>query len=443
MNMSHNPVTTATELETATVRKVRTRIVPFVFLLMVIAFLDRINVGFAALTMNKELALTSQQFGLLSGIFFWGYFLFEIPSNLLLHRIGARIWLARILISWGVVAVLTGFVQTAMHLYVLRFLLGVAEAGYFPGIILYLTYWFRQKQLAQAFALFSMSIPVANVIGAPLSGVILDHVHWLGLSSWRWLLILEGIPALLGGALTYVLLPSRPAEAKFLTNDEKHSLAAALASEEQQKTEGGLFRVFEALAHGRVWHLTAIYFLAIVGHYTMIFWMPQLIQAGTGTYSNTAVGALVMVPYLVALGAMMLIGRSSDRSNERRYHAALPLIAGAVSFLMLGGTAMRSVVLTVALWSIVASAINSFWAPFWALPNEFLAGFSAAAGIALINSLGNLGGFVGPYAMGAANKMTGSFRGGLVFAGLCWFLSAALLLLLSKRTPAQTSRETQ
>jgi MFS transporter, ACS family, tartrate transporter len=432
--MAASRVTAATEMEAEAVRKVRVRIVPFVFLLMVIAFLDRINVGFAALTMNKELALTSQQFGLLSGIFFWGYFLFEIPSNLLLHKIGARIWMTRILISWGVVAVLTGLVQTAMHLYALRFLLGVAEAGYFPGIILYLTYWFRQKQLAQTFALFAMAIPVANIIGAPLSGAILDHVHWLGLSSWRWLLILEGVPALLGGALTYVLLPSRPAEAKFLSNDEKQSIAVALASEERQKAERGHVRVLEALAYGRVWHLTAIYFTAIVGQYTMTFWMPLLIQGGTGTHSNATVGVLVMVPYLAALGAMMLTGRSSDKSNERRYHAALPLIAGAVSFLLLGGHSTGSVVLTVALWSIVASAINSFWAPFWALPNEFLAGFSAAAGIALINSLGNLGGFVGPYAMGAANKMTGSFRGGLAFAGLSWFLSAALLLLLPRRT---------
>jgi MFS transporter, ACS family, tartrate transporter len=202
VSMPTSPPLAPTDVEARTIRKVRRRIIPFVFVLMVIAFLDRINIGFAALTMNKELAITSQQFGFLSGIFFFGYFIFEVPNNLLLHKIGARIWIARILISWGIVAMLTGFVQTAVHLYILRFLLGAAEAGYFPGILLYLTYWFRQRQLAHTFALFLAAIPIASIGGAPLSGVILDHVHWFGGSGWRCLLILEGIPAILGGVLT-------------------------------------------------------------------------------------------------------------------------------------------------------------------------------------------------------------------------------------------------
>src|SRR5215468_6113960 len=223
------------EIEARTLRKLQTRIIPFVFVLFVIAILDRNNIGFAALTMNKELAITSQQYGFIAGVFFFGYFVFEVPSNLLLHKLGARVWLARILITWGIVAILTGFARTAIHLYTLRFLLGVAEAGYFPGIVLYLTYWFSQRRLAHAIALLCCGSAIANIVGAPISGVILDHCHWFGVSSWRWLLILEGIPAVIGGLLAYFMLPSRPAEATFLTSEEKDWIRAELAREEQQK----------------------------------------------------------------------------------------------------------------------------------------------------------------------------------------------------------------
>jgi len=421
-------------IEARATRKLRTRIIPFVFVLFVIAFVDRINIGFAALTMNKELALASEQYGFISGIFFFGYFIFEIPSNLMLHKIGARIWIARILVSWGIVAMLTGFAKAASHLYVLRFLLGVAEAGFFPGILLYLTYWFRQRQLAHAIALFMTGNPVASLIGAPLSGVILDHIHWLGLSSWRWLLILEGIPAILGGILTYVLLPGRPQDAEFLTMEEKNWIKAELASEEQQKLATRQVTVGQTLTHGRVWHLSGILITALISTYAMTFWMPQLLKALSSHYSNTAVGLFVMIPYVVALPAMILVSRSSDRALERRYHAAIPAIIGAIALMLLGATATSSTFLSVMLWSFVASGICSFLAPFYSLPNEFLAGFSAAAGIALINSVGNLGGFVGPYAMGAINKWTGSFRGGLVFAGFSLFVSAMLTLALRKRT---------
>jgi len=435
--MGTNPALAPNDIETRTIRKLRTRIIPFVFVLMVIAFLDRINVGFAALTMNKELAISSQQFGFLSGIFFFGYFIFEMPSNLLLHKIGARIWIARILVTWGIVAMLTGFVQTAVHLYILRFLLGMAEAGYFPGILLYLTYWFRQRQLAHTFALFLTAIPVANIIGAPLSGVILDHVHWLGVGSWRWLLILEGIPAILGGVLTYFLLPARPAEAKFLTIEERNWITTELAREERNKTAKRRITVVQTLGHRRVWHLTAIYFPATLGFYSMTFWMPQLIKASSNKYSNTTVGMLVMIPYLVALAAMIVVGRSSDRRLERHYHAAIPLIIGAISFVLLSTISTGSVFLSVMLWCLVASGVECAWSPIWSLPNEFLTGFSAAAGIAFINSIGNLGGFFGPYAIGAISKTTGSFHGGLVFAGISLFMSAMLLLALKKQTEQQ------
>lgn len=423
-----------TAVETRTIRKLQTRIIPFVFVLFVISFLDRINIGFAALTMNRELAISSQEYGLLAGVFFFGYFLFEVPSNLLLHKIGARVWLARILVTWGIVAILTGFARTASQLYALRFLLGVAEAGYIPGIFLYLTYWFSQRHLARAIALFCTANPVASVLGAPLSGLILDHVHWFGLSSWRWLLILEGLPAIIGGVLTYFLLPARPAEASFLASEEKEWITEELQREEQQKVAGSRITTGRALIHARVWHLTAAYFLALIGMYSMNFWMPQLVKSLSAGYSNTIVGVLVMIPYAAALPFMILISRSSDQKSERRYHSAIPLIVAAIGFLLLGTATRPSVVLSITLWCFVAIGIYSLLGPFWALPPEFLTGASAAAGIALVNSVGNLGGFVGPYVIGASGKAAGHFQRGLVFSAVSLFGSAALILALRRPT---------
>src|SRR5262249_49012015 len=300
------------------------------------------------------------------------------------HKLGARVWITRILISWGIVAILTGFVQTVFHLYIFRFLLGVAEAGYFPGIALYLTYWFPQRHLAHAMALLIAAGPVAYLVNAPLSGAILDHVHWFGLSSWRWLLILEGIPAVVGGILTYFLLPGRPVEARFLTVEEKDWITEELGGQEHEKSLAGRIEVHEALVHGRVWHLTAIYFTFSASMYTMVFWMPLLLKGLSSQYSNFGVGILVMIPYLVALAAMLVVAHSSDLTLERRFHAAIPAIIAAVFLLSLATTAISSAFLSVVLWCFVGAGIFSLYGPFWALPNEFLSGFSAAAGIALI-----------------------------------------------------------
>jgi len=430
--MITSPVDSAA-LEARTIRKASVRIIPFVFILFVVAALDRNNIGFAALTMNRELGITSQQYGFIAGIFFFGYFIFEIPSNLLLHRIGARIWIARILVTWGVITIVSGFARSAHQLYATRFLLGFAEAGYFPGILLYLTYWFREQHFAQTVALFLTANPVANIVGAPFSGIILDHVHWLGLSGWRWLLILEGVPAVIGGVLTYFLLPGRPAEAKFLTPEEKVWITTELEREEREKVAGGQVTVAQVLVHGRIWHLTAIYFTALLGFYSMIFWMPQLVKALSSQYSNTTVGILVMIPYLIGLPVMILVSRSSDRRLERRYHAALPLLVAAAALVLLGLLAPSSVFLALILWGLVASGVFSLWGPFWGLPNQFLTGYSAAAGIALINCFGNLGGFVGPYTLGAIENQTGSFKIGLVFVGLSLLTSTILILVLPKR----------
>ena len=419
------------------VRKLQMRIIPFVFLLYIISFLDRINIGFAALTMNKELAITSKQFGLVAGIFFFGYFLFEIPSNLLLHKLGARIWIARILITWGILAMLTGLVQSVSQLYAVRFLLGLAEAGYFPGIALYLTYWFRQRDQAQAIALFLAGIPVTSILGGPVSGFILDHVHWLSVSSWRWLLILEGIPAVVGGVLTYFLLPSRPAEAKFLNKEEKDWIEAGLATEEREKLASHKISAVQALLNRRIWHLGLIGFTLNTGMYTMNFWMPKLVKSLSSGYSNSLIGVLVMIPHLVGLPVMVLVSRSSDRRRERRFHAAIPAITAGIALASLGAT--HSIFGTVVLLSFAALGIYSVYGPFYSLPGDFLTGFAAASGIALVSSLANLGGFAGPYATGWISQKTGSLYGGLAVAGISLFASATLMLLLPRRLPGNVS----
>ncbi len=423
--------------EAETIQKIRRRIIPFVFLLYIISFLDRINIGFAALTMNRELAISSKQFGLVAGIFFFGYFLFEIPSNLMLHKVGARIWIARILITWGILATLTGFVRSVPQLYGVRFLLGLAEAGYFPGIALYLTYWFRQRDQAQAIALFLAGIPVTSILGAPVSGFILDHVHWLSISSWRWLLILEGIPAVVGGVLTYFLLPSRPAEAKFLSKEEKAWIAAELASEEREKLANHNISALQALMNKRIWHLGLIGFTLNTGMYTMNFWMPKLVKSLSAGYSNSLIGLLVMIPHLVGLPVMVLVSRSSDRRQERRYHAAIPAITAGIALASLGAT--HSVFPTVLLLSFAALGIYSVYGPFYSLPGDFLTGFAAASGLALVSSLANLGGFAGPYATGWISQRTGSLYGGLAVAGVSLFASATLMMLLPRRLRGNAS----
>ncbi len=429
--MAAGSAVVADDIESKTTRKLRRRLVPLLFLLYIVAYLDRINIGFAALTMNAELAVTSAQFGLLLGIFFCGYFIFEIPSNLLMHRIGARIWIARILITWGIVAMLTGAVRNVPQLYGMRFLLGVAEAGFFPGILLYLTYWFRECDQARVIALFGAALPVSSVLGSPISGFILDHAHWGAISSWRWLLILEGLPAVLCGILTYFLLPSRPAEATFLTPDERNWITRELAREEKEKTGGHALPALRALAHPRVWQLAGVLFGFDVGLYGMSFYMPQAVKALSGGHSNTGTGFLVMLPHLAGLVAMVLVSRSSDRRLERRYHAAIPLIAGGLALLLLGST--TSFFLSLLLWSIAAMGLYGFFGPFFSMPGSFLAGFSAASGIALVNSVGNLGGFAGPSIIGAMAGGARGIYGGIAVAGLAMFASAALVLLMPRK----------
>ena len=427
----------ATEFERKTTRKLRVRIIPFIFVLYIVAFLDRTNIAVAKLTMIGELGVTETQYGLLSGIFFVGYFLLEIPSNLLLHRVGARVWIARIMVTWGIVAMIGGFVQSVSQLYIVRFLLGVAEAGFAPGMLLYLTYWFRQREQAQAVGLYLAAIPVAGIVGTPLSGIILDHVQWIGVSSWRWLLILEGLPAVVLGIVTYFALPSGPDEARFLTADEKQWLRTELAREDESRRAQTHFSALQALTSRRVLRLVVVYFGILMGFYGLTFYGPGLVKSFTIGSSNTAIGLLASIPAIVGLAAMTLISRNSDRTRERRYHVAIPVIVAAAA-LMLLGVAHTTLVL-VTLLSLAAIGAYGFFGPFWAIPSEFLSGFSAAAGLALINSAGNLAGFVSPYAIGAISTKTGAPILGLALAGGCMFVAAILVVRVPQSMDARAS----
>jgi len=414
------------EVNDAAAGKIQRHLLPFLFLLYVIAYLDRINVGFAALTMNRELGLSSTQYGLLSGIFFWGYFLFELPSNLILERVGARTWIARILVTWGVVSFATGFAQSAMQLYVARFLLGVAEAGFFPGMLLYLTYWFRQRDLAQSIGLFMTALPAASILGGPLSGWILDHVHAFGLSSWRWVLILEALPAVGGGILTYLFLPNGPAEAAFLSSEHKASLTAALRAEAGAKARATNDAVLRTAGNPRVLYLAAVAFLFMIGLYVTGFWMPQSIKAVGRGLDHTAIGLLVMVPNGVGLCAMVLVSRSSTRRAERQWHAAGSLLTAAAGFFLVGSAG--SLPSCIALWSVAAAGLYGFIGPFWSMPGQFLTGRAAATALATICSIGNLGGFFGLPAVGSMATRTGDLIGGFRLVAVAIAMSAVLLL---------------
>jgi ACS family tartrate transporter-like MFS transporter len=425
-NASSAATVTSADVHGDTARTIRRNLLPFLFVLYVIAYLDRINIGFAALTMNQELGLSSEQYGLLSGIFFWGYFLFEVPSNLILERIGARVWIARILVSWGVVSLATAFAQSAQQLYLARFLLGVAEAGFFPGIMMYLTYWFRQRELAQAIGLFMTALPTASIIGGPLSGWILGHVHALGLSGWRWVLILEALPAIVGGVFCYLRLPNGPAEARFLTPMQQASLTSALRAEEAFKSNSHSNSVLSTLRDPRVLYLAVIAFLFMIGNYVNGFWMPQSIKAVGHGLSYLTIGLLVMVPNMIGLCVMVLVSRSSSRRGECHWHAALSLISAASAFCFVGtATNLPACIL---LWSIATSGLYGFIGPFWSMPGRFLTGRAAAVALASICAIGNLAGFVGPAAIGTLASRAGGLAEGFRYIALALLLGGALLL---------------
>lgn len=419
--------------EQATVRKVTLRIIPFMFLLYIVSYLDRANIGYAALEMNKELALTSEAFGFISGIFFIGYFLFEVPSNVMLNKYGARVWIARILVTWGAIAAATAFAQTANQLYVLRFFLGVAEAGFFPGVIVYLTYWFRAKELATTVALFTAAIPVSYIIGAPLSTWIMDNIKWFDWSGWRWMLFLEGVPAVFLGIACFLFLTDKPEQAKWLTQQEKDWLLAELERDRQSRKNVKRLGVLQTMVNKKVLYLAFIYFVYQCGSLGVGYWMPQIIKGFSSDLSHTQIGLIAMVPYIVATAAMIIWSRSSDRRNERKMHSAIPLAVAALG--LIGAGMLPSAVASMAMICVALSGLYSFKSPFWALPTLFLDRATAAVSIAVINSIGNLGGFVGPSMIGVVKGNSQSAATGLLFLSallVIAFLMTALMRVTNK-----------
>jgi MFS transporter, ACS family, tartrate transporter len=402
-----------------TLAKITLRLIPFMFVLYIVAFLDRVNVGFAALQMNEDLGFSDTIYGIGAGIFFIGYFVFEVPSNLIMEKVGARIWIARIMLTWGVISSAMFLVGGETSFYILRFLLGVAEAGFFPGMILYLTYWFPARERARAVALFMAAIPLSGVIGSPLSGAILTLDGLAGFAGWQIMFLAEGIPAVLLGIVVLFFLPDGPDDARWLEPEERGWLREALERENRIKSEHGEYTTLQALTNGKVWLLSAIYFGVVTSVYGVSLWLPLIIEdlSGFGTF---AVGLLGAVPYVAGAVGMVLFARHSDTTGERRWHVAVAAFIATVGLVLTGVTA-SPVVEMVAL-TLAALGIYSTLATFWSLPTAFLSGTAAAAGIALINSVGNLGGFVGPYVVGFLSDTTGSFYAGLL-------LLAALILV--------------
>lgn len=414
-------------LEERTLKKVTWRLIPFLLLLYVIAYLDRVNVGFAALQMNQDLGFSAAVYGFGAGVFFVGYALCEIPSNLVLARVGARVWIARIMVTWGAVSVAMMFVRTPESFYVLRFLLGVAEAGFFPGIIYYLSDWFPAAQRARAVSWFMTAIPLSIVIGGPLAGLFLEMNGLLGLTGWQWLFLLEGIPAVVLGIVVFFYLTDRPEQARWLSAEEKAWLIGRIRAEQMHAKERHNVGLSAALAHPMVWALGFICFAFQAGSYGLILWVPQILKGLSGL-SNLQVGLISAIPFAGAAIGMVLIGAHSDRTGERILHVAMPMLLGAIGFTataFIGSPVPALITLTIAAIGDLGSR-----GPFWALPGGFLAGTASAGGIALINTIGAVGGFVGPYAVGLVKSATGEYTGGLLLLALLLLASAITTLRL-------------
>ncbi len=424
--MTHNLNLDSAQQDNAIYNRVTWRIMPILFLSYVVSYLDRVNVGFAKLQMMADLNLSDTVYGLGAGIFFIGYFLFEIPSNLILHKVGARLWIARIMISWGVISGAMVFINSAPLFYLMRFLLGLAEAGFFPGVILYMTYWYPSVRRGRIYAVLMSAVAVSGVIGGPLSGWIMQITSGVfGMAGWQWMFVLEALPAMILGIIIFKALPDRIASVHWLGAEEKQILIGNLQQDELVKQKMDLAQVVRSAP---VWHLTTIYFTLVMGLYGVSFWLPTMIKA-TGVRDILLVGVLTAIPYFAATLGMLFTGRSSDRHRERRWHLAVPMLLGGLGLLLSTlfhqNTALAMLWLTVALAGILGGI-----AVFWSLPTALLSDTGAALGIALINSMGNLAGFVSPFLIGWMKDLTHSTDAGMIMLTGALFIGAVLTLMV-------------
>ncbi|MDC4507779.1 MFS transporter [Acinetobacter baumannii] len=419
-----------TTIRKSAYRKIAFRLMPFLMLCYFCAYLDRVNVGFAKLQMMSDLQFSEAVYGLGAGIFFIGYFLCEVPSNIVLHKVGARRWIARIMITWGILSGCFAFVQTEWQFYTLRFLLGVAEAGLAPGLLLYLTYWFPSYRRARMTVLWFIAIPISGMIGGPLSGLIMDRmsgVHgWFG---WQWMFVIEAIPTVIVGLLVLAVLKDSVQDANWLTQDEKNLVKQELAQDNQHKE--GHASVKEFIADKRLWLLAGIYFCVVMGQYAITFWLPTLIR-NSGISDNWHIGLLTSLPYMCAIVVMILAGRSGDHFQERRWHLIIPMCAGAIA-LTFATLFASNLTLSLICLCIAASGVLTASSLFWMLPTNFLGGVSAAAGIAAVNSFANLAGFCSPYLIGWITTNTGSNAIGMFLITAVLIFGASLVL----RVPAK------
>jgi ACS family tartrate transporter-like MFS transporter len=399
--------------------RVTRRLVPFLFLCYIVNYLDRFNISFAALEMKSDLGLSDQVYGLAAGMFFAGYTTFEVPSNLILQRVGARRWIARIMVTWGAISCAMMFVHTASSLYTLRFLLGVAEAGFLPGMLFYLTHWIPARERARVFALFLTSTALAGVVGAPVSAALLKLDGVAGLEGWQWLFLVEGIPAVLLGVATWFYLPDRPGNAPWLAPAEAAQLEGVLAAERAERERALRLTLWQALTHGRIWRLCVLYFSIIISFYGIAFWLPQIVHSTL----------LAAIPYLVAAVGMVALARYSDRTGDRRRPVALAAFVAAAA-LVIGALVQGHPVAAFVTLCVAATGIWGTLGPFWSLPTSFLSGTAAAGGIALVNSIGNVGGFVGPTVMGFLRQRTQGFEAGLVALAATLVIAGVLALSL-------------
>lgn len=431
---AHVPPVFSPEFEKRTYARVTRRLIPFLFLCYIFAYVDRVNVGFAALQMRQDLQLSDAVYGVAAGIFFIGYFFFEVPCNLALQRVGAKYWLGPIMMVWGVVSACTLFVQTAHQFYALRFLLGIVESGFFPGVILYLTFWYPSRRRAKMVASFMTAIPIAGVIGGPISGWILERSSSLGgLRGWQWLYLLEAVPSMVAGLATMIFLQDGPAKAHWLNDRERTLLTSRLAEDESHSANNHSLR--HAFGSLKVWLLCLVYFGFVMGNYGLSFFLPQIIKE-TLTKDSLHIGLLIMIPYALGAIAMVLVGHSSDKTGERRWHISVAGLLSALAFVV-AATPHISGAAGFAALTIATAANCCAYSTFWALPTSILAGTAASAGIAWINSVGNLAGFVGPSVMGKIRTVFHSDSYALLFIALCSVMACLITILAFKSRGSQ------